>query len=435
MRQRFRAIAAPMLRVGLTGAVVGAMLCAGAARAETVFMSTQLRPVEDAQRARDVLLQGIGTQVLFVPEATPTLTVRVKAEAASGTHTISLIGALHGELQPLEAIGALTPLDDLTQALAARGIPANLLKLAELGTGHAQYIPWMQATYLMAANRQALPYLPAGAKLEHLSYDDLAAWGEAIRTATGRRAIGFPAGPAGLMGRFLEGYLIPSYTGGVVSGFRSEAAAAMWERFARLWKSVNPNSSNYGFMEEPLLSGDVWIAWDHVARLQNAVRTKPDDFVVFPAPAGPAGRSYMPVIAGLAVAKDAPDPAGARLVIEHLMTPQTQILTLRNMTFFPTVDVAMPEDLDPGLQRLATGIAQMEHADDARVTSLPVGLGSSAGEFDKVFLDTFQLIVLRGQPIREVLDREATAMQRVLTATGAPCWAPDPAGSGPCQVK
>ena len=79
----------------------------------------------------------------------------------------------------------------------------------------------------------------------------------------------------------------------------------MWTDFAALWKHVNPNSTNYNFMQEPLLSGDVWIAFDHVARLLDALRKQPNDFVAFPAPAGPKGRSFMPVLVGLAVAKDA----------------------------------------------------------------------------------------------------------------------------------
>ena len=97
-----------------------------------------------------------------------------------------------------------------------------------------------------------------------LSYDQLASWASAIQEKTGKRLLGFPAGPQGLMHRFFEGFLYPSYTGGVVVPFRSEAAEAMWTYFASLWKSVNPNSTSYNFLQEPLLSGDVWIGFDHI---------------------------------------------------------------------------------------------------------------------------------------------------------------------------
>ncbi len=249
-----------------------------------------------------------------------------------------------------------------------------------------------------------------------------------------RRLLGFPAGPQGLMHRFFEGFLYPSYTGGVVVPFRSDAAVAMWQKFAALWKAVNPNSTNYNFMQEPLLSGDVWIGFDHIARLLDALRQKPDEFVAFPAPAGPKGRGYMPVLAGLAVAKDAPDPAGAKALIEYLTKPETQITTARSVGFFPVVKADLPADLEPGLKLAVAAVQRTTGAKDALPSLLPIGLGSHGGEFDKVFMDTFQLIVLRGAGAASVLDRQAEAMRRIMTESGAPCWAPDPASQGACQV-
>jgi len=77
----------------------------------------------------------------------------------------------------------------------------------------------------------------------------------------------------------------------------------------------------------------------------------------------------------------------------------------------------------------------MQSAKDALPALLPVGLGDRGGEFDKLVMDTFQLIVLRGQKPRAVLDREAETLRRLMTETGAPCWLPDPPSTGPCQVQ
>jgi multiple sugar transport system substrate-binding protein len=426
---------AAWLAAGLLGAATLPAAPRPAQAADLVFLSTQLRPIEEAQKLRNDVLSKAPVPSTFVPEATPEFTVRAKAEIAGGTHTISLLGALHGELQPLATLGALEPLDALATRLAARGFPDNLMALGRFGGQHQLYIPWMQATYVMVANKKALPFLPPGADLKTLTYAQLAAWAQAIQAKTGNRALGFPAGPTGLMPRFFEGYLYPSFTGGVVAPFRSPAAEAMWAEFATLWKSVTPNSTNYNFMQEPLLTGEVWIAWDHVARIQDALRQKPDDFVVFPAPAGPKGRGYMPVIAGLAIAKGAPDAAGAASLIDYLTRPTTQIQTLRSSSFFPTVKATIPNDLDPGLKLTEIGVAEMQSAPDAKPSLLPIGLGDKGGAFDKVFLDTFQLIVLRGQKPHDVLPREGEAMQRIMTDTGAPCWAPDPPSTGACQVQ
>ena len=48
------------------------------------------------------------------------------------------------------------------------------MTLGKLGTAQQLYIPWMQATYIMAANKKALPYLPAGADINALTYEQLA---------------------------------------------------------------------------------------------------------------------------------------------------------------------------------------------------------------------------------------------------------------------
>jgi multiple sugar transport system substrate-binding protein len=417
---------------------VAGLLTAIADAAQTerlIFLSTQLRPIEEAQKMRNLILKGFPGEVDYITEQPQQFPLRVEAEQEGGTHAIDIVGALPGELQPLVPLDRLVPLDDLVGKLTGRGIPEPLLTLGKFGTPHQLYIPWMQASYIMVANKAALPYLPGGVDINALSYGELAAWAARVEQKTGKPLLGFPAGPQGLMHRLFEGFLYPSFTGGVVVPFRSEAAEAMWTQFASLWQSVNPNSTSYNFMQQPLLSGDVWIGFDHVARVLDALRRKPDDFVAFPAPAGPKGRAYMPVLAGLAVVKGAPDMSGAMALIDYLTQPQTQIVTARSVGFFPVVKAALPPDLEPGLKLAAAAIEKMQSARDALPTLLPIGLGQRGAEFDKVFMDTFQFVVLRGQKPRAVLDREAETLNRLMTETGASCWQPDPPSTGACQVQ
>jgi len=64
-----------------------------------------------------------------------------------------------------------------------------------------------------------------------------------------------------------------------------------------------------------------------------------------------------------------------------------------------------------------------------------VGLGGKNGEFNKVYLDTFNLIVLRGQPIQQVLEEQGKILQGIIDETKAACWPPDPKSDGPCKVR
>ena len=81
------------------------------------------------------------------------------------------------------------------------------------------------------------------------------------------------------------------------------------------------------------------------------------------------------------------------------------------------------------------GVAKTQNAKDALVSLLPVGLGAKGGEFNKVYMDTFQRIVLRGEPVRAVLDSQAPALSAIMTETKAPCWAPDKPSTGACPVN
>ena len=417
----------PTLKTALM-ATAGALLATSVA-AETLFWSTQARPLEETQAMRERVLAGHGAPVAFEPtEEGPWLT-RLQAELAAGTGQIGVLGALHGNLSQLgEGLVDLSGLD-----LGA--VAPGLLELGRLGTDQQLYVPWMQATFLMAAHRDALQYLPQGADLNALTYDQLIDWAAAMHTATGQPRFGFPAGPQGLKHRFFQGYLLPSYTGSMVTEFRSDAAVAGWEAFLRLWEHTNPASTNFNFMQEQLIAGDAWVVFDHTARLAEAFNQRPGEFVAFPAPSGPAGRGFMPVLAGVAVPRTAPDMAASMALVDYLLQPETQIATLRATNFFPVIAVDLPDDMPPSVQAAGAAIAAASGAPDALPALLPVGLGGLGGQFNQVYADTFERIVLARQPIRAVLDEQAEALRRLLIEAGAPCWAPDAASDGPCPVN
>ncbi|WP_029214476.1 ABC transporter substrate-binding protein [Kallotenue papyrolyticum] len=403
---------------------------------QIIFLSTQFKPVEEAERMRNVILANFAGQVEFIPEDGGPFNDRIRAETQSGRVTISLLGGLHGDFAPFVRDQLLEDLTPLVNRLSERGFPEQFVELSRFGTEQHYYVPWMQATYIMVANKKALEHLPEGADINALTYDQLRQWGANLQQATGERKLGFPAGPKGLMHRFFQGYLYPSFTGSAgVVGFKTPEAVAMWNAFKDLWQYVNPRSTNYEFMQEPLLAEEVWVAWDHTARLIEALRQRPNDFVAFPAPAGPSGRGFMPVIAGLAIPKGAPNRAGAEQLIDYLTQPEQQITTLRENAFFPVIDVELPQELDPGIRLEAEAVQAQSAADDALPSLLPVGLGERGGEFNKVYLDTFQQVVLNNQPAEQVLAQQAQILQQIMNDTGARCWPPDPASEGPCQVK
>lgn len=405
---------------------------AAVASADVLFWSTQARPVEEAQAVRDDVLKDAGQPVNFEPvDGGPWIT-RLSAEIEAGSGTIGVLGALHGDFSSLNS----ADLVDLSGIdLGGAEVNETFRKLGMLGTDEQKYLPWMQATYVMAANKKALEYLPDGADINALTYDQLIEWTKNLAENTGGPKFGFPAGPKGLKHRFFQGYLYPSFTDSMVTKFRSPEAEVAWNKFKELWQYTNPASTNFSFMQEQLLSDDVWVAFDHTARLADAFNTRPDDFIAFPAPAGPTGRGFMPVVAGIGIPKTAPDMDAAKSLVAYLMQPTTQVKTLGATSFFPVVGAELSGDMPAAVKISGEAIANMSDSADANPGLLPVGLGDLGGKFNKVYVDTFERIVLAGQDVRTVLDDQANALRAVMDEAGAPCWAPDAPSDGPCPVE
>jgi multiple sugar transport system substrate-binding protein len=402
-----------------------------------IFLSSQLTPIEEAEKMRNTILANFEGSVEFIGEDPGPFADRIAAEAQSGQGSVGVVGGLHGDMAGFVDGDYLEDLTDLAEELADRGISQEYLDLAKFGGDSVYYIPWMQASYIMTAHRDALEYLPDGLDEEtlrtELTYDHLLEWAANLNENVGPM-FGLPAGEDGLLHRFFQGYAYPSFTGGLNTTFNSDSAVEMWEWFGQAWEHVNPQALTYNMMDVPLQSGEVWVAWDHTARLINALREMPDDFVTFPAPRGPEGLGQMPAIAGLAIPKTAPDKEGARALIDYLTLEETQLTTLREVAFFPSIDVELPDDLDPGIQAEADAVQATISDPNVLTSLLPVGLGDQNGAYNKVFRDTFMAIAVDGNDIREVLDQEAQNLQGVLDTAGASCWTPDPESDGVCQV-
>ena len=400
---------------------------------KVTFLSTQGVPIEEAEAMRGVVLADFPGQVEFVPSEYEFFEDMVLAEAQAGTGDVDVLGALYGQYPTLMAAGALQDVGALMAELGDRGIPASSIELGKLGTDTQYYVPWMQATYICAANKVALEYLPAGADVEALTWEQYRDWGKNIYEATGEKKLGFPVD--GLMHRFLEGYIYPSYTGGMVTTFRSPEAVEMWEFVIDMWQYVHPQSMVYGFMQEPLLAEEVWVAFDHTARLIEAFKTRPDDFVALPAPSGPKGLGYMPVAVGLAIPVTAPNQEGAEALIEYMTRPEVQVAVLREIGFFPVIDIEYPGYVALGIRMEGEAVSKQAAAANAVPAMLPVGLGPRGGEINKIYRDAFTRIVIDGEDIETVLASEAANLQTLMDETGAPCWPPDPPSVGACQVK
>jgi multiple sugar transport system substrate-binding protein len=410
--------------------------CSGASTSgggDFTFLSTQFTPVEEKQRFEKILATHVkDVKVSYNAMAVGDLTTQVTTQVKADKVGIGMVGGLHGELAQLA--DSLEDLDGLADELKGAGIPENLWELSSLGGDTSKYIPWMQATYVVAVNKAALEHLPSGADVNALTYDQYLDWAIQGRKATGKPIIGFPAGPKGLYHRWFQGFLLPSFTGGQITTFTSPEAITAWTYMQELWANMNPASTNYDNMQEPLARGEVLVGWDHVARLIDAPKDKPDEWIMVPAPTGPKGLGYMLVLAGYGVPKGG-DLDAAEKVIKDLSKPEAQLDVLRQNAFFPAVGADIPEDLPPAVKLEAAAVKAQQEAENAIISVPPVGLGDKDGEVSQVFKDCFtQICKEKGDPAK-VLPAQAKVLQGILDQVKVPCWAPDPVTPGEtCQV-
>jgi multiple sugar transport system substrate-binding protein len=177
---------------------------------------------------------------------------------------------------------------------------------------------------------------------------------------------------------------------------------------------VNRQSLTYGFMQEPLRSGEVLVAWDNAARLKTALEAEPDAYTAFPAPRGPKGRGFMPVVVGLGIPKTAPDPDASFELIRYLTREDTLAETVRSVGFLPPTRGGPPGDLPPALRQLAEAGRAQASDPDGILTLLPTGLKANSRLYSKVFDDTFHQIIVGGADIRATLDSQAKVLGEVV---------------------
>lgn len=394
------------------------------------FASTQLHPASEREFIVSKLAEftkETGIKVNFLALSYTEILSRVEAEQKTGKISIGLVADLQGGLYLLASKGFLQDLSDVK--FSGRTFIPTLEKYA-FADGKKIFIPWLQATYVMVVNKKAFNYLPAGLSkddvingTEKWTYEKLYEWAKKIYEETGQPSLGFPMGPKGLWHRFLHGYIYPSFTGAQAIKFDSVRAVEMWNYLKKLFKYIHPASSTWDQMSEPLLRGEVLIAWDHTARIKDAIVQKPDDFVVVPVPAGPMGRGYIIVLAGLAVPNGANTEESLKLA-DFLTSPSVQVEILKKVGFFPVVKEAIGVIPEGALKVLAKGVVNQSSTKDSVVAFIP-NLGPKGGEFTETYRLAFRRIVMNGEDPEKVVKELGEKIRKMFKETKSTLPEPD----------
>lgn len=398
--------------------------------AKVNFGSTQMTPAAEREfmiRLLSDYAKSSGIEIEFLNFEYTDLLSRVEAEQKAGKIVLNLIADLQSGLYTMGSGGLLA---DLSNVKFANKTFVQTFEKYTYVRKEKVFFPWLQATFAFAINKKAFDYLPKGLTqqdvmnaTEKWTYDALLEWAKNMQEKTKQPQLGFPLGPKGLWHRFLHGHIYPSYTGAQALKFDSVKAIEMWNYLRELFKYVHPACTTWDNMDQPLLRGEVMIAWDHTARIKQAIVEKPNDFVVVPVPRGPMGRGYIIVLVGLSVPKGA-DMNEPLKVLDFLTSPKAQNAILENIGFFPVVQEATGQIPEGGLKILAQGVVNQSSANDSIVCFIP-GLGAKGGEFNETYRQAFTRIVFNKEDPAKVIGELGEKIRQFFKETGAPLPEPD----------
>ena len=266
----------------------------------------------------------------------------------------------------------------------------------EYGTnvgGKQYFIPVGADVYLTIANKKALKYLPSGADLDKLTWEDFAKWSNAIAKGEGEGktvVTGIPM--KSLIYQF--GAISLSY-GATFPDINTPGAIKAWEILVSMKDDFIPAVLNVDNCVAPMKREEAWFSWMHCARAGQVYSANPANFVVAPVPEGPAGIGSIAGVSGYGILKNAPHFELAIKFLEYITRPDMQVKIAKGTGgFIPPVEEALNYlGDDPEDEVVAKAVMVLSKG---RVSGVPGGDYQDWGAVKKVFDDVFVDMVLNG---------------------------------------
>jgi multiple sugar transport system substrate-binding protein len=259
--------------------------------------------------------------------------------------------------------------------------------------GKQYFIPVGADVYLLLANKKALPYLPAGADVQELSWAEYAQWANNVAKGEGEgKAVVTGVPMKSLVYQF--GGLALSYGAGFPE-INTPGAVEAWKVFASMKDAFIKGVFSVDNCTNPMLRGEAWLTVFHNARAGQVYSSNETQYVVAPAPSGPAGIGSIAGCSGYAIMKDAPNPDGAIAFLEYITRPDIQVLLAKGTGgFIPPVQEAIEYvGNDPQDEIITKAISVLENG---VVSGVPGGDFQDWGAVKQVFDDVFKDMIING---------------------------------------
>ncbi len=278
--------------------------------------------------------------------------------------------------------------------------------------GKQYFLPTAADVYLLLANKKALPYLPAGASTDSLTWEQYAAWANAIKAGEGEGKVCVTGIPMKSL-VYMFGGVGLSYGAGFPD-INSPEAVKAWEIYASMYDAFSPGIFNVDNCTDPMQREESWLTVFHNARAGQAYASNETAFVLGPAPSGPKGIGSIAGSSGFAIVEGAPHYDLAVEFIKYMTSPKVQVKASKGTGgFIPPVEEslaflgneALDEVINKALLVLNNGV----------VSGVPGSDYQDWGAVKQVFDDVFKDMIINGDgTVNQAMLDEAAAKLEAL---------------------
>jgi len=215
----------------------------------------------------------------------------MKAQKASGAWVSDVVITHSGDMTKYISNEYVQSLNSVLANMDITILPA--FNESTSAAGETYYIPISADVYLVIANNKALPYLPAGADINAITWEQYKDWAIAIAAGEGKPKTAMPALAIKSLVYQMGGIGL-SYGAGfaeIDSAPMTSAWGLVGEMIAA--EAIVGTSFTYGDPVDLMKSEEAWLSFHHMGPVGQVYASAPAQFTIAPAPAGPEGNGSI----------------------------------------------------------------------------------------------------------------------------------------------
>ncbi|ABR31544.1 ABC-type sugar transport system periplasmic component-like protein [Thermosipho melanesiensis BI429] len=206
--------------------------------------------------------------------------------------------------------------------------------------GKRYFLPVGADVYLTLINKKALQYKPEDVDIENITWEQLAEWANLVAQGEGEGKFAVTGVPMKSL-IYQIGAITLSY-GGNWPNLDNPGAVAAWYLVYKMKDAFAPAVQTYDDTRPPMKREETWMTVAHSARVGEVYKSNPTQFIIAPAPKGPAGRGSVAGTSGLAIVKGTKHFDLALKFLEYMTRPDIILKSHKGTGgFIPPVDEAI----------------------------------------------------------------------------------------------